>query len=74
MGVFRPSILTFVRKDRGGRGKKEGMAMVIKYVLTMYPPHFLYSSEDINVDDNQKDETKYIVQSHYNAITCNKTP
>jgi hypothetical protein len=40
----------------------------------MYSSHFLYSSEDINVDDNQKDETKYVVQSHYNAITCNKPP
>ena len=43
-------------------------------VLTMYSPHFLYSSEDINIDGNQKDETKYVVQSHYNAVTCNKPP
>ncbi len=40
----------------------------------MYSSHSLYSSEDINVDDNQKDETKYVVQSQYNAITCNKPP
>lgn len=61
-------------KIEEAEGKKEGMATVIKYVLTMHSSHFLYSSEDINVDDNQKDETKYVVQSHYNAITCNKTP
>ena len=40
----------------------------------MYFSHSPYSSENQEVDDNQKGEANHVVQSYHNAVTCNKPP